>query len=69
LTGNDDRARFLSMKARTCYRSIAVCCLLWLATCGCAYFRTRELTPEELNQKNQEQQKSKEQRLFTPDGK
>ena len=46
---------------------MATICLLWLATCGCAYFRSRELSPEELNQKNQEDQKVKDQRLFQPD--
>jgi hypothetical protein len=47
--------------------TLATIGLLWLVTCGSAYFRSRELSPEELNQKNQEDQKVKDQRLFQPD--
>lgn len=43
-------------------------CLIGLTLCGCAsYFRTRGLSPDELNQKNQEQQQLEQQRLFEPD--
>jgi hypothetical protein len=44
------------------------CCLLALAPCGCAsYFRTRGLSPDELDQKNQERERLDQQRLFEPD--
>jgi hypothetical protein len=54
--------------ARLCQRCfVAICCFALLAHCGCAsYFRRGELPPDELNQKNQEQQKS-ERGLFIPE--
>lgn len=43
------------------------CCVLWLLHCGCAsYFRTRELSPDELNERNQERQQMEKDRLYEP---
>jgi len=59
-----------SKLARPCrvYLVAVSLCFLWLAPCGCAsYFRTRALSPDELNQKNLEREQSEQQRLFEPD--
>lgn len=56
-----------SKSAKGSQVALATICLLWLATTSCAYFRARELSPEELKQKNQQEQRVKDQRLFQPD--